>query len=678
MKKLLAPLLLLLAFAASGQTIIEIKPDVHPRLDSVIKAAPVSDATKMRALAVANKTAGHTAFNLRDDYGLTAADGMRQVRAVMSLDSAKRRFPEAWRGMNEERKADGALRFTTTQAQNRLLDMSMFDAAHTDATWYNSPYIPLAGSRGLLLSNNKITIPLGGWWATVQVDVCYNITEGEGNFNANDQSGLGGTEIHAWLDKWQDDKDTILLMGAFHGGSNNFYAYSEGQQVRDLRLNGHADSLRRPGRVIIGFQAWDAGSGSNYRNLFIHHCDECLDAVRGTPFTADGSIGLFSCTTCAFCITGGSGGSHNVETLELDDNSCGILSRAGWGRPAGCDLTVDLVKMEQLVTPARFYAPNRLKFEGWTRAQFDVISTAAAWGYLGDLIDLNANINTSHLMIDDLRGFGNRLYQNVIYDRLNKEQLPFDNGYTSRIINIDWYSDMGGTVYVRPNTQATMEPTVRGPGLLGYLKSDPVTGQPMGTFDLEATKPSWTDEGGNGGGTGPAPVTCTGWTTGAWGTCTAAGKQTRTVTATPAGCTGTPSTTKPKDTRNCTPPPTPPAKWSSCTVAPCSVSNVPTTNDPMPGSSNPVNELVITDAQFQNVSFGWINDRMTVHNGNLYVNPSGGAWNVVLQADGSPLVVTANTIIPELRVPLPGYSLTYAIGNVSQSVAMTASKWEYR
>lgn len=671
MKKLLFPLVLLIAGFARGQDTLQIRPGVHPPLDSIIKAAQVTDALKARAMAVVQKTTGHRAFNLRDDYGLTAADGMRQVRTVMSLDSAKRRFPEAWRAVTEEKKGDGSLRFTTAQAQTRLLDMSMFDAAHTDATWYNSPYIPLAGSRGLLLSNNKITIPLGGWWATCQTDLCYNINEGEGNFNANDQSGLGGTEIHAWLDKWQDDKTNIVVMGAFHGGSDNFYAYSEGQQVHNLRIHGHADTLKRVGRTITGLQAWDAGSGSSYGGLFIHHCDDGLDAVRCTPFTGTDAIAIFSCTECGFCITGGSGGSQNLETLELDDNSRGIWSRAGWGRPAGCELTIDLTKMEELVTPARFYRPNTLMFEGWTRAQLHAISTAAAWGYLADLVDLKCDINTSHFEIGDLRGFGNRLYQNVIYDRFNGEQLPFDNGYTSRIIKVDWYSDNGGTVFVRPNAAATMEPTTRGPGRLGYLLAGP-DGQPVGSFNFPLTKPAWTDEGGNGG-SGPTPVACTGWATGPWGNCSAAGKQTRSVTATPAGCTGTPPN-KPKDTRNCTPPPQPAAKWSTCTATPtCAINTNVNPRYVMPATSNPVSTMTITDASFSDVGFGWINDHVSISNGDLFM------WtgtNTYLPIPEYHDLVVGQTY--QIAITMPALTLSYAVGNAANGAKLTATQWEYR
>ena len=58
----------------------------------------------------------------------------------------------------------------------------------------------------------------------------------------------------------------------------------------------------------------------------------------------------------------------------------------------------------------------------------------------------------------------------------------------------------------------------------------------------------------------PPPPVCTGWTTGPLtpATCPASGQQTQTVTAVPAGCTGTPPGTQPPTTVSCTPPPPPP------------------------------------------------------------------------------------------------------------------------
>lgn len=667
MKHLLSLLFLLFTLcltSAWGQTVIEIKPDVHPSLDSLIKKSVVTDATKARAMAVVDKTAGHAAYNLRDDYDLTPLDGKRQLRDFTTLDQAKVNYADTWRSLVEERAPSGQPRFSTVQAEQRLLNMSPYDAAFNDAIWKNSPYIPLAGSAGLLLSNNKITIPLGGWWATTTSRIAYGITEGEGSFNANDQSGLGGTEVHLWHEKWQDDKVNMVLMTAFHGGSDNFYAYSEGQQVHNLRLNGHADTLKRAGRTITGFRAWDAGSGSNYSNMFIHHCDEGLDVVRGTPFTGSGSFGLFSNTVCGLCVTGGSGGSQGFETVELDDNGRGIWVRPGWGRPAGCELEIDLTKMEQLVTPARYYAPNTIVLEGWVDATFTAISVAAAWGYLGDLIDLNANVNTSKVEIGSLRVFGNKVYQNVIYDRLNKKHLPFDIGYTSRIKKVEWYSDMGGTVFVKPNTAATMVPTTRGPGRLGYLKAGP-DGQPLGSFDLLLTKPSWTDEGGLGGTPGPNPSPCTTWTMGPWSTCVG-GQRSRAVTPFPAGCTGTPPS-KPVETQSCVTPPV---------GIPQTITSA-TSTDPKPCTLPLVKKITYTKLRVPtgtdvSAFAGYLCDKVYIGFGGLYYdNPGQTKAATVTPGVNITNVAGTNTLVLEFNPPVV---MKYAVGSDLQTVPFTASK----
>ena len=69
----------------------------------------------------------------------------------------------------------------------------------------------------------------------------------------------------------------------------------------------------------------------------------------------------------------------------------------------------------------------------------------------------------------------------------------------------------------------------------------------------------------------PPPVACTGWTTGPLtpAICPASGQQTQTVTAVPAGCTGTPPGTKPPTTVSCTPPPPPNPVTSANIVSSC-------------------------------------------------------------------------------------------------------------
>lgn len=541
------------AFSFS-QSVVELKPIKHADLDSLVRAQMplMTDGQKARAmqLVVGKNYNVHDSYDLRDDYDLWPSDAQLQVGPVHGLVEGKKKYPDCWRSFVEEKKPDGTAKYTAAQADAAFQKLSLADAAAMDALWRKSPYVPIPGARGLLLSNNNITWPLGTYYCTVKQDIAYGIYSGSGSFNGDLASGLGGTELVIWHDQWQGDPLNRVLMGAFHAGSDNFFAYSEGQQVHNLRFNGGAGNLKDPNRNITGLWAWDTGEGSNYSNLFIHHCDIGLDVTRGTPFTGSGTISLFENTQAGIALTGGAGATINFQTVSGDDNPRMFWVRPGWGRPSGTSVWVSTTKSEWAITGGRYKRPMMLlDGEGWIRAQFGTVSYAAN-AYAGDLINIKADLNTSHVGIQDLRVFGAHVIDGILRDRVNGEYWPYDVGWTSGIIKFDWYSQGGGTLKSEP-VQVTPLPCTTTWDRLGYLSPDPQTGQAIGVFNRMTGTPSWSDTQGNGAaGTAPPPSPCSAWTYGPWSDCVN-GTRTRTATAAPSGCTGTPTVAKEATTEAC-------------------------------------------------------------------------------------------------------------------------------
>ncbi len=486
-------------------------------------------------------------IDLAQRYGITPATGNRTVGESMSLAQAQVTFDDVFRRAKE---------CTDKLTDQQVLNMTMFEAAHCDALWEGVTLMPSTDFKlhgGLLLSRNRIIWPLGGYRCTMPLEYAYNNLEGQGNGVGNIEYGGGyaATEVEPWLERWQGNPRHIVVLRSFHHGSDNFLGYGEGVIMRNFRVNGRAGKWHDPNRAITGVQLWDLGEATDFTDVFVYQCDTGINLVRGTPFTSSGCISVFSNNCAGLAITGGS--TASIQTLSGDDNGRMVHVRGGYGRPASAGLHIGAVKSEWAIADPnqRTWKPNVWELEGWVRLHVGFFSHATGNVYQDALFIINPTVNTSHIAIDDFRLFAGANLQVLLRDRVNREAWLFDNGWGSGIQEFRWTSVGGGNLESWP-TQATRIDYPFTGGQLGYLRGDPDTGQPIGSFNRTTGTPTWSDVTGSSTAPVTPPSTCT-YTYSAWGACTN-GQQSRTVvSATPAGCTGTPILTQSCTTT--TPPP---------------------------------------------------------------------------------------------------------------------------
>lgn len=420
----------------------------------------------------------------------------RLSEIVADAVTAAARYPDAFRAF----RLDGY-----TDAQ--IMSIAIYNIEWTDALWRGATHAPSAGTRGLLLSRNKIIAPSGAWWINVPLDYAYGTYSFPNAGPGNDEyaSDQGGFEIMNWNETWMGfngTKDRVLFR-AYHGGSDNVMAYSEGTRFEGaMRINGRAGNWRNPNnQFVVGFEAWDFGEASEMCSVFAHYCDVGIQIPRGTPYNAPGTTSVFSNTTAGIRIIGG--GSITMGVLSGDDNPRLIQSVGGYGRPATCALDIQAIKSEWAVTPkdlGRTWKRQHIELEGEFDVHIGTISHATG-AYQDSLFFVKPDVNTSHIKVDNLSVRAFTGVASILHDTVNKKTYMYDNGYISGIQEFRWSSVGGGKMNSWPNEATEISAPHQNP--LGYLNADPVTGQPIGSFDRVNGLPTWSDVTG----TSNAPVT---------------------------------------------------------------------------------------------------------------------------------------------------------------------------
>lgn len=502
-------------------TEIDIRPMPIKSVFEALKEFGVTDVgSGGKSLRAASRPYSQV-VDLATAYGLTPDESKRTIGekygTIAAVEAAYKYAVPQWR-------RDGL-----TDAE--ILSILAFPAAHTDALWMNADHIP-AGGRGLCLSFNKIIWPLGPYYTNIPLDYAYGIVEGQGTGNGDDPSGKGSTEIKRDEARWIGKYPTKVVR-AFAGGSDSVFAYSEGAQLRDFRVNGMCSDWAVAGREVIGVEAWDFGEASNMANVFIHKCDVGLDVCRGTPFTASGCISVFSNNIAGVRFSGAAGATVCFQTLSGDDNPALMLVSPGYGRPAGVGGHISAIKSEWAITPAGYGRTWKrqtiMAGEGWIKMTIGFLSPATGNVFQDAMFDINPNVNTSSIKVEMIRNFGSANIKALLHDQANNKTWMFDNGFVSDIHEFKWSSTGGGQLVSWPS-QAVSVPAIHN-NILGYLPGDQQTGQPIGSFvrDTDPGTPTWSNVTGNGGSTAPPP-SCT-WVLGvpgAWGDCVN-GQQTRTT-----------------------------------------------------------------------------------------------------------------------------------------------------
>lgn len=442
---------------------------------------------------------GAVSIDLRAAYDIWPSDAKLQLKSIYTLADAKAKHADLWRA---------AVVMKWTDAQ--VMDMTLFEAGMWDATWKNADFLAMANyplHGGVLTSRNDIKMPNGAYLTTYPLEYGFGQWEGSGNGvgNAAYAGRSGDTEISPWLANWKGDPKHVVVMRAFHHGSNDLSAYSEGTQLRNFRIDGGAGKWTNPNQVITGIQAWDFGEGSSCTDLMIQRCDTNLNVIRGTPFVSGGILSLFSANSAGMAITGG--GTLAINCLSMDDNARAVHSRAGYGRPATLGGFIGGVKSEWFITPeanGRTPKTNTWVLDGWFHLNIGHFTHSIGAAYQDALFVLTPNVNASHLLVQDFRLNGFSQLGLIARDGVNKKAWVMDSGYGSGIQRFEYSNIASGQLLSWPVQAAAVGYPYQGP-MLGYLKADPVTGAPLGGFDRTNGLPSWNDVTGSSSAPATAP-----------------------------------------------------------------------------------------------------------------------------------------------------------------------------
>ena len=512
------------------------------------------------------------------------------IGADMTYAQAKTRWP-AWVGYMEY-----------IGASSKVLNIRKAVASHNNAVWANDDYAGVTYYQNGCGSRANIIWPHGAFFIDAELIKTQGIVKGDGTQGFwewrrvnNDPTkplflyfgGSGGTTLiydHAGWDGvgnhagiGGDASKRFIFKDQTWGRIDNF-GYTEGAQLEHFKIWGRSNDLHDPSYHFSAVGVWKAGEDYTIESVFIYSANN-YGIEMGGQFHATYHSTRVSVFKCGLGAYGVEGGAHmQVNMGSYDDNPAvfhvypGANGSIGNGTAIKCFGT----KFETGKTDARPYSRGQMLVDGEGWIKFDAYGTYFS------------RVNTKPHALFRIKSVGapgngaqeSRVYFSgvtwfytpayLLHDRAKGEIIPMDvpwnsNVVNSRLIDFLWTSERG----VLESTGQTLTPV---PATCdGRLAPSPVTGYtPQAQGSNPIFKPwsgcspaySYTSPIQEEGGPVTPPPTgnpCT-YTTGPWSACTN-GTQTRTVTATPSGCTGTP----PPSSQPCTvtPPPVLTIKWAS-------------------------------------------------------------------------------------------------------------------
>lgn len=437
---------------------------------------------------------------------------------------------------------------------DKVMNLMAYYGAFANEVW--SDHVDFSFSSPECHSRVGIAMGAGDWITNYPLPKAHGQYIGEGP-----QQGWYGHSSHNWAAtvirtcpkaEWLGgDVHEINAMQSTSWGLEGNNGYTEGGMVDNVCFLGNNSAWYDPSYTESGLALWDDGEvtkvGRVYSNNFNGYGGKF---PRGTPFTG-GQLSVFTNALGGIALIGSELNTFNLGTISGDDNPALIVQKAGYGRGAGGIVTLNLGKSE-----SGKRTPNKGQILIWQQSPcVGILNINAAQ------CDMNFADVHSPIVLNSYPGSdGQAQVVTGCVKFWNAKALIHDIGYKRdypwgvyRPVHFSYTSCEGGVLTDVSTRKAIPSRAVNASARLGTVPTGSdfnyANGTPVYTM---GTPPSQ-----------PTPVACTGWTTGAWSAWSACvnGQQsrTRTVTATPAGCTGTPPN-KPAEveTQACTvtPPPT--------------------------------------------------------------------------------------------------------------------------
>jgi hypothetical protein len=440
-------------------------------------------------------------------------------------------------------------------------DAEIMSLSVAEAEWHNAFWSGENGNYGSPAPGHaiNITVPAGKFPVTYPLPFAQGVYKGAGSrfHDSNGTHSYGSTQWYVDHPAWKASKsvDRIILRSANWGVDGGYGAWVHHYVIQNMMFDGNRRTKWMPTAPgeHAGIGAWDSGEASTIANCYFDNFEkDGILLVRGTP------VNIFACSmfnTNRFGIAIVGGGSVTVTSPSGDESGIGLIgSISGYGRPSNTRLAVFGAKQETS-TSGEFRPWKGSSFlyaEGWITATIHGVSYASGWVNPYDFItwvrDPNVG-NHSSITVSGTHFFGNSP-RCLFYDQdRNAEYLFEGNAWQNAMQTWTWHEAQG-----LKTDWKTILPSMRtgAKGRLQHVGPDGATSW--------ATAQIYDPTGGTVAPPPPTSTPCV-YTTGAWSECVN-GTQTRTVTSSPAGCTGTP----PASSQACTVTPPPPttviASWT--------------------------------------------------------------------------------------------------------------------
>lgn len=472
-------------------------------------------------------------FNLADaPYSLTTSDFNTKVSDRYATGKDTLALPYAWA------VAKGAYKLTYAQFRSRYL----FTAVFTDAAWWGEDVNNM--KNGYMNTYNFIEIPAGKYQSNLNCTLPRGGVKGQGSF-ANDYPYYGkhSTEVDmddaTWIDTDPTWHERILFQTANWNLENN-YSYNESFTVEKLCLNG---PYINDGKTRIGLALGRAGECSYVNQIFSSAFSYGFVARGGVPLTM-GTNSAFLNFIAGISFRGSALATFNIHTFSGDSNGSLVLVEEGYGAPAGAILNVNLLKAEDGIA-VNDNGTERGASQGqivvYANGLFSIninnFNASCVNIMSNSVFVVNGNLNngTSNMQASSLRVGGEILgYENILVDLATHKRYKTPYGGSARVPTTGEFR-----YYTKParflsdlsdlSTQDVF-PTSKP---IGFLRIDPNTGGPIGSFDYVNGLPIKP-------GVGVIPSNlCTSFKYSVTSTCTDGSWKTRTAVGLPNGCIGT-------------------------------------------------------------------------------------------------------------------------------------------
>jgi hypothetical protein len=473
-------------------------------------------------------------YDLFIAHGVTHMNGGQTLtQAHGNATTSQAKMPDLWGWARAKGWTDA-----------EVLSLYYAEAAWSDLFWraQNGDYNAIAPGHAanIHVRNGKypVTFPMPFAQGQYTGEGCsYSYTSGTHNY--------GATEFYVDTAKWNSNRsaDRIILRSANWGVEAGPGAWVHHYRIDGIRFNGMRRTAWVPTGTAesAGVAAWDSGEASSIQNCYFNDWErDGILLVRGTP------VAIYNCsmfTTSRFGVAIVGSGSVSCYNISGDESGMALVgSIAGYGRPGSTRLAVFGAKQETATSePFKPWKGSSFLYaEGWINATIEGVSYASGWIKPYDFISWRRDPsvgNFSSITVSGTHFFG-EAPRCLFYDESKQLEYRFEgNAWQNSMQSWTWHETQG-----LKTDWATVLPTVRTnkPGRLQHVGPDGAA-----SWDVA---PIYSPTGSHLGTVTQPPTTtpCT-YTTGAWSACVN-GQQTRTVTATPAGCAGTP----PASTQTCT------------------------------------------------------------------------------------------------------------------------------